>query len=76
MIKALYAPMTEMAEFTALREQMKGNNEVMSTFMADIGQIFDMALSGEVAGVLLNPWNRTMRLDRNLIRIIRGTMGS
>ena len=48
----------------------------MSTFMADIGQIFDMALSGEVAGVLLNPWNRTMRLDRNLIRIIRGTMGS
>ena len=29
MIKALYAPMTEMAEFTALREQMKGNKGLL-----------------------------------------------
>ena len=59
--------------FTGFEEELKGKTAVMSTFMADIGQIFDMALSGDVAGVILNPWDKTMRLDRNLIRIIKGT---
>ncbi len=62
--------------FTGFEEELKGKTAVMSTFLADIGQIFDMALSGDVAGVILNPWNRTMRLDRNLIEIIKGTKGS
>ena len=58
--------------FTGFEEEMKGNNRIMSTFMADIGQILDMALTGDVSGVLLNPWNRTIYLDRSLIRIIKG----
>ena len=60
--------------FTGFEEELIGNNPVMSTFMADISQIFDMALSGDADGVILNPWNKTMRLDRELIRIIKGEM--
>ena len=59
--------------FTGFEEELKGKNSIMSTFMADIGQIIDMALAGNVAGVLLNPWDRTLRLDKNLLNIIKGT---
>ena len=65
--------LTWLPAYTGFEEEMKGKNGIMSTFMADIGQILDMALSGDVEGVLLNPWNRTMRLDHDLIRIIKGT---
>ncbi len=58
--------------FTGFEEQMKGKTQVMSTFMASIDQLLSMALTGEVEGLLLNPWNLAMRLDKNLIRIIRG----
>ncbi len=59
--------------FTGFEEELKGKNSIMSTFMADIGQIIDMALASNVAGVLLNPWDRTLRLDKNLLSIIKGT---
>lgn len=26
----------------------------------------------EIDGVIINPWNRTLMLDKNLIRIVRG----
>ena len=58
--------------FTGFEEQMKGKTQVMSTFMADIGQLLEMGLSENVEGLLLNPWNRTIKLDKELIRIIRG----
>ena len=58
--------------FTGFEEQMKGKTQVMSTFLASIDQLLSMALTGDVEGVLLNPWNLTMKLDKNLIRIIRG----
>lgn len=38
----------------------------------NIDQLLGMALTGDVEGLLLNPWNLTMKLDKNLIRIIRG----
>ena len=38
----------------------------------NIDQMLGMALTGDVEGLLLNPWNLTMKLDKNLIRIIRG----
>ncbi len=61
------------AAFTGFEEQLKGSNPVMSAFTAPIGQVFETALStGMVEGVILNPWNRTMVLDKNLIRIIQG----
>ncbi len=58
--------------FSGFEEQMKGSTQVMSTFLANIDQLLDLALSGDVEGLLLNPWNLTMKLDKNLIRIIRG----
>ena len=59
--------------FTSFEEQMMGKSGVMSAFLADIGQLLDMALNEEgVQGLLINPWNRTLKLDKHLIRIIKG----
>ena len=58
--------------FSGFKEQMKGNTQVMSTFLASIDQLLGLALTGDVEGLLLNPWNLTMKLDKNLIRIILG----
>ena len=45
----------------------------MSTFLTDIQQLFEAALkTEEIKGVILNPWNRTLMLDKSLIRIIWG----
>ena len=45
----------------------------MSTFLTDIRQLFEAALkTEEIKGVILNPWNRTLMLDKSLIRIIWG----
>lgn len=61
------------AAFTGFEEQLKGSNPVMSAFTAPIEQVFEAALStGMVEGLILNPWNRTMMLNKNLIRIIQG----
>ena len=62
-----------MVAFTSFEEQMKGNTQVMSTFMAKIDQLFDMALAEKsVKGLLLNPWNRTIMLDKDLLGLIKG----
>ncbi len=62
-----------LAVFTGFEEQMKGNSRVMSTFLADIGQLLRMALQEEsVQGLLVNPWNRSLRLSKDLIWIILG----
>ena len=58
--------------FSGFEEQMKGSTQVMSTFLANIDQLLGLALTGDVEGLLLNPWNLTMKLDKNLIRIILG----
>ena len=59
--------------FTGFEEELKGSGSVMSTFLTDIGQLFRMTLTAEgIEGVILNPWNRTLMLDRQLIRIILG----
>ena len=48
------------AAFTSFEEELKGGGSVKSTFLANI------------AGVIINPWNRTIQLDKNLIQIIEG----
>lgn len=59
--------------FTGFEEELKGGNEVMSTFMADIGQLLTMAWKEpSVEGLILNPWNRTLMLDKTLISLILG----
>lgn len=45
----------------------------MSTFLTDMEQLFRKALlEDEIQGVILNPWQKTLMLDKTLIRIILG----
>ena len=62
--------------FTSFEEELKGSGNVMSTFLSDMDKLFDAALSvPDIQGVALNPWNRTMMLDKHLIRIIKPEQG-
>ena len=59
--------------FTSFEEELRGADQVKSTFLADLEQIFRTALTvNEIEGVILNPWNRTMMLNKNLIQIVLG----
>ena len=59
--------------FTSFEEEMKGADKVMSAFMGNMRQLFETVLKTEgVKGIIVNPWNRTIMLDKNLIRIILG----
>ena len=61
------------AAFTSFEEEMKGSGAVMSTFMADIRQLFEAAASEEtICGIIINPWDRTLMLNKALIRIVLG----
>ena len=61
------------AVFTSFDEELKDGGSVMSTFMTDIGKVLETALSEEeISGVIINPWNRTLMLDKTLIRIVLG----
>ena len=58
--------------FTGFEEELLGADQVKSTFLADIDQLFTAALTApEIKGILLNPWNWTIMLDKTLIRIIK-----
>ena len=49
--------------------------ETCCTFLTDIDQLFHSALQvNEIEGIILNPWNRTIMLDKNLINIILGNV--
>ena len=59
--------------FTSFDEEVKGSGSVMSTFMCDIDSLFATALkTDEISGIIINPWNRTIMLDKRLISIIIG----
>lgn len=61
------------AAFTSFDEELKGSGSVMSTFLTDMKQLFTTAITTEgIEGVIINPWNRTIMLDKTLIRIILG----
>ena len=59
--------------FTSFEEEMKGADKVMSAFMGNMRQLFEAALKAEgIKGIIINPWNRTIMLDKHLIGIILG----
>lgn len=59
--------------FTSFDEELKGNNSVMSCFLADIDKIFDFTLNNtEVEGVILNPYGNMMTLNKQIIEVIIG----
>ena len=61
------------AAFTSFEEELKGGGSVMSTFLTGINPLFEYALKTEgIEGVIINPWNRTLMLDKNLIQIVLG----
>mgnify|MGYP005750861583 FL=1 len=61
------------AAFSSFEEELKGSGSVMSTFLTGMEQAFRTVLmTEEVNGIIVNPWNRTIMLDKNLIRIILG----
>ena len=61
------------ATFTSFDEELKGSNQIMSTFTADIDKLFYSALEEpSIEGVIINPWNRTIMLNKALINIILG----
>lgn len=58
--------------FTSFEEELKGADQVKSTFLADMDKLFKAAMSvPELKGIILNPWNRTIMLDKTLIGIIK-----
>ena len=61
------------AAFTSFDEELKGSGSVMSTFLTDIKQLFNSAITADnIQGIIINPWNRTIMLDKALLRIILG----
>lgn len=61
------------AAFTSFEEELKGGGSVKSTFMTDIRKFFESALQvDEIEGIIINPWNRTIMLSKELIKIIFG----
>ena len=61
------------AVFTSFEEELKGGGSVMSTFLTDIDQLFHSAVeTGEIEGIIINPWNRTLMMNKQLIRIVLG----
>lgn len=63
------------AAFTSFEEELKGGNSVQSTFLTDMEQLFTSALTvKEIEGIIINPWNRTIMLNKNLINIILGNV--
>lgn len=59
--------------FTSFEEELKGGGSVKSTFLTDIRKLFESVLTvSEIEGVIINPWNRTIMLNKALIKIILG----
>lgn len=59
--------------FTSFDEELKGADSVKSTFLSDIDKLFETALGvPEIKGIIINPWNRTIMLDKELVKIILG----
>ena len=73
---ALTVVRRRMKENGQLEEELRGSDRVKSTFLAHMGQLFATALQADgMEGIILNPWNRTLMLEKELIRIILGQQG-
>ena len=59
--------------FSSFEEELKGSDSAKSTFLTDMRQLFNQAVqTEEIQGIILNPWNRTLMLDKALIWVILG----
>ena len=56
--------------FTGFDEELLGADSVKSTFLSDMDKLFEAAYKEpSINGIIINPWNRTIMLDKRLIRI-------
>ena len=59
--------------FTSFDEELKGADNIKSTFLTDIDKLLKSALQvDDISGIIINPWNKTLMLDKELIKIIIG----
>ena len=59
--------------YTSFDEELKGADNIKSTFLTDIDKLLKSALQvDEISGIIINPWNKTLMLDKELIKIIIG----
>ena len=62
--------------FTCFEEELLGKDKdggVMSTFWVDLKQLFEAALTADdINGIIINPWNRRISMDKKLIKITLG----
>ena len=59
--------------FTSFEEELKGGGSVISTFLTDVEQLFHSAIAtDEIEGIIINPWNRTLMLNKQLLKIVLG----
>lgn len=57
--------------YTSFEEEMKGQLNVVSCFLADIAQLLDMAKkSNEVEGIILNPYGDMITLNKQILEVI------
>ncbi len=56
--------------FTSFDEELLGADSVKSTFLCDMDKLFEAAYNEpSINGIIINPWNRTIMLDKRLINI-------
>lgn len=56
--------------FTSFDEELLGADSVKSTFLYDMDKLFEAAYNEpSINGIIINPWNRTIMLDKRLINI-------
>ena len=61
------------AAFTSFEEELKGGGSVISTFLTDVEQLFHSSIAtDEIEGIIINPWNRTLMLNKQLLKIVLG----
>ena len=61
------------AAFTSFEEELKGGGSVMSTFLTDVERLFHSAIAtDEIERIIINPWNRTLMLNKQLLKIVLG----
>lgn len=59
------------AAFTSMDEEIKRQDTFISGFTAEISMLFNTALQvDEVSGIIINPWDKALKLDKQLIRLL------
>ena len=59
--------------YTSFDEELKGADNIKSTFLTYIDKLLNSALQvDEISGIIINPWNKTLMIDKELIKIIIG----